>query len=144
MCGWECFISTKIMHSSWRDLYLKKLKDFSQNSQNRRCGGKSNSIYENYTNTVMPHRHHIYAKAYDMEKAKMCSNSQSYHELPHWICVLRFCAQCPSINIPGQETYDKHPNPSPSIRFHIYHLISICTKHGRLPLSDKKKFQECQ
>ena len=43
-----------------------------------------------------------------------------------------------------QETDDKHPNPSPSIIFHIYHLISCCTKHGRLPLTNKKGFRECQ
>ena len=79
-----------------------------------------------------------------MAKAKMCANSHSHHVLPHWKCVLRCCAQCPSINIPDQETDDKHPNPSPSIRFHIYHLIARCKKHGRLPLSNKKSCQECQ
>ena len=92
----------------------------------------------------MPHGHHIYAKVYGMEKATICANSQSDNALPHWKCVLRCCAQFPSINIPGQETYDKHPNRSPSIRFHIYHLIARCKKHGRLPLSDKKICQECQ
>ena len=61
----------------------------------------------------MPHGRHIYAKAYDMAKATMCANSQSDHALPHWKCVLRCCAQCPSINIPDQEIDDKHPNPSP-------------------------------
>ena len=51
----------------------------------------------------MPHGHHIYAKEYDTEKEKMCAYSQSDHALPQWKCVLRCCAQCPSINIPGQE-----------------------------------------
>ena len=92
----------------------------------------------------MPHGRHIYAKAYDMAKETMCAYSQSDHALPHWKCVLRCCAQCPSINIPDQETDDKHPNPSPSIRFHIYHLIARCTKHGRLPLTDKKSCRKCQ
>ena len=39
MCGCECCISTKSIHSSllsWRDRYLKKLKDQSQNAQRRR------------------------------------------------------------------------------------------------------------
>ena len=81
----------------------------------------------------MPHGRHIYAKAYDMSKATMCANSQSNRALPHWKCVLRCCAQCPIINNPYQETDDKHPNPIPSKTNHIYHLISCCTKHGRLP-----------
>ena len=84
----------------------------------------------------MPHGHHIYANAYDMEKATMRAYSQYYHSLSHWKYVLRCCAQCPSINIPDQETDDKHPNPSPSIRFHIYNRIASCTKHGMLPLTN--------
>ena len=92
----------------------------------------------------MPHGRHIYAKAYDTEKAKMCAYSQSYHALPHCKCALRCCSQCPSINITDQETDDKHPNRSPSIRFHIYHLIARCKKNGLLPLTNKKSFWECQ
>ena len=92
----------------------------------------------------MPHGRHIYAKSYEMEKATMCAYSQSDHALPHWKFLLRCCAQFPSINIPEQETYDKHPNPSPSIRFHICHIIELCTKHDRLPLTDKKSFCKCQ
>ena len=92
----------------------------------------------------MPHGRHVYAKAYDMAKATMCAYSQSYHALQHWKCVLRCCAKCPSINIPDQETYDQYPDNSPSISFHIYHLIARCTKHGRLLLTDKKSFRKCQ
>ena len=54
---------------------------------------------------------------------------------------LRCCVQCPIINIPDQEIDDKHPNPSPSIHFHIYHLIAHCKKYGWLPLTDKKMSQ---
>ena len=88
----------------------------------------------------MPHGRHIYAKSNDMAKATMCANSHSDHALPHCKWVLQCFAQCPSINITNQETDDKHPHPSPSIRFHIYHLIVRCTKHGRLPLTGKKSF----
>ena len=41
MCGCECCISAKSMHSSlltWRDRHLKDLKDRSNNEQNRRSG----------------------------------------------------------------------------------------------------------
>ena len=54
------------------------------------------------------------------------------------------CAQCPSINIPYQKIDNKHPNPSPSISFHIYHLIASCKKHGRITLTNKKSCRECQ
>ena len=56
---------------SWRDMYLKKIKDQIQNSQSKSYGEKSHHIYETYKNTVMPHGRHIYAKSSDMEKATM-------------------------------------------------------------------------
>ena len=92
----------------------------------------------------MPHGSHIYAKAYDMEKATMFAQPQSDHALKHWKCVLRCFAKCPSINITDQETRDKYPDTSPSISFHIYHLISCCTEHGRIPLTENKSCCKCQ
>ena len=60
--GCEYFISAKSIHSlflSWSDWYLKKLKDKSQNSQNRKSGEKGNCIYETYKNIGMQHGRHI-------------------------------------------------------------------------------------
>ena len=147
ICGCDCCISAKSVHSSllsWQYCHFKKLDYLNQNSQNRRSGEKSNLIYETYKNTFMPHGCHIYVKEFDVEKEKMCAYLQSDHVLPHWKCVLRCCAKCPSINIPGQEIDDQYPDTSPSIRFHIDHLISRCTKHGRIPLTDKKSCIGCQ
>ena len=118
---------------------FKKLKDISQNDQNRRSGETENHIYKTYKNTVMPYGRHIYAKAYDMAKATICAYSQSYHALPHWKRVLRCCAKCTRINLPDQETYYQCPNTSPSIIFHVCRLIECCTKHGRLLLTDNKR-----
>ena len=76
----ECLISAKSIHSSllsWRDRYLKKLKDKIQNFQSRRSGEKSHHICETYKNTVMPHGRHIYAKASNMAKATMCSGDDT-------------------------------------------------------------------
>ena len=92
----------------------------------------------------MLHGCHNYAKAYEMSKATMCLYSQLDHALPHWKCVLRCCAKFPSINLPGQETYDQYPDTSLSIRFHIYRIIERCTKHGRLTLTDRGIFRKCQ
>ena len=64
--------------------------------------------------------------------------------LPHWKFVLRCCAKFPGINLPDQETGDWYPDTSPSIRFHIYHLIANCKKHGRLPLTGKIVFRKCK
>ena len=58
MCGCECCISAKSIHLSflsWRDRYLKKLKDKIQNAQSRRSIEKAHHIYTTYKNTVMPH-----------------------------------------------------------------------------------------
>ena len=88
----------------------------------------------------MPHGSHIYAKSSDMAKETMCAYTHSDHALPHWNCVLLYFSKCPSINLPDQETDDQYTNTSPSIRFHIYHLIVRFTTHGRLPLHYKKVF----
>ena len=92
----------------------------------------------------MPHGRHIYTKASDMEKATICAYIQSDHALPQWKCALICYAKVPSINIPDQETDDQYSDTSPSISFHIYHLIARCTKHGRLPLTDNKICRESQ
>ena len=85
----------------------------------------------------MPHGRYIYAKAYDMEKATMCKYPQSDHSLSQWKCVLRRCAKFPCINLTDEETDNQYSETTPSIRFHIYHIIGSCTAHGRIPLKDK-------
>ena len=92
----------------------------------------------------MPHGSHIYAKAPDMENATMCTYPQSDHALTHWKCVLRCCADCPCVNITDQETTKKPDKKTPSIRFHIYHIIGSCTDHGRIPLKDNKICYMCE
>ena len=129
---------------SWRDRYLKKIKDKSQNAQIRRSGEKSHHLYITYKNKVMPHGNHVYAKVSDMANATMCTYPQSEHALSHWKCVLRCCANCPCINIPDQETSKKHDESTPTIRFHIYHIIGSCAIHGRLSLKDKNICSMCK
>ena len=137
MCGCECFISAKSIHSSflyWRDRYLK---DQSQNAQSIRSVDKANQLYTTYKNTVMPHGSHIYTTASDMANATMCTYPQSEHSLPHWKCVLQCCADCTCINIPDQETTKKHEETKTSNMFHIYHTIGRCATHDRISLKDK-------
>ena len=92
----------------------------------------------------MKHGRNIYAKSYDVAKATICTYPQSDHALPHCKCVLQCCAECPCINITDQETARKHEEKTPSIRFHIYHIIGRCTTHGRITLKDKKICYMCK
>ena len=68
----------------------------------------------------------------------MCAYPQSDHAMPHWKCVLQFCAKCTCINIPDQETDNQYSEKTPSIRFHIYHTIGHCTDHNIITLKEKK------
>ena len=61
----------------------------------------------------MPHGHHIYAKAYEMSKAKICAYPQSDHALTHWKFAFRCCVKCPCVNIPDQEADDHYSNKTP-------------------------------
>ena len=56
----------------------------------------------------------------------MCAYLKSDHTLPHWKCVMQFCAKCISINFTEQEIDDQYYDTSPSICFNIYHIIARC------------------
>ena len=92
----------------------------------------------------MPHGRHIYAKASDMAKDKICTHPQSDHAIPHCKCVLQCCADYPCINLPDQEKDNQYSETTPSIRFHIYHIIARCTAHGRIKLKYKKLCYMCK
>ena len=83
-----------------------------------------------------------------MEKATMFTYPHSDHALSHRKFLLRCCADCPCINIPDQEKNKKHEEITPSIRFHIYHIIGRCTSHGTshgiIPLKDKNICYMCK
>ena len=65
----------------------------------------------------MPHGRHIYAKTSDMAKATMCTYPHSDHALPHWECVLRYCAECPYINLLEQLKNKKMKKQHPQLGF---------------------------
>ena len=101
-------------------------------------------MYETYKNAVMPHGHHIYAKSSDMANATMCAYPQSYNSLPHRKGVLKLCANYTCINLPEQEIYNQYSDTTPSIQFHIYHIIAHFTAHGRIPFKDKEICCKCR
>ena len=62
MCGCEYCIYSKSMHFpllTWRDCYLKQLKDRIQNAQNRRSDELSICLFETYKNSGRPHVYHL-------------------------------------------------------------------------------------
>ena len=71
----------------------------------------------------MPHGHHIYATSSYMDMATMCTYPPSQHVFPHYKFVLHCCYDCPCIDLPGQESYMRYSNTSPSISIHVYCLI---------------------
>ena len=48
------------------------------------------------------------------------------------------------VNLPIQEIDKKPEETTPSIRFHIYHIISRCNDNGRIPLKDNKICYMCK
>ena len=133
VCGCECCISSKIVHSSlliWRDHWLKHLRYRSCNVQNRRSGEISSCIFETYKNSVVPHGCHIYNTTADMSMAKMCTCTSKYHGLTHWKCVLCCCDRLSSILLPSQESIKDTTNTCPEIILNVYCNVSCFTDHG--------------
>ena len=71
-----------------------------------------------------------------MDMATMCIYPPYQHALPHWKCVLRYCANYLHIDNTGQESDRHHYSTSPSINLNIYNLIARCTVYGRLPIDE--------
>ena len=100
MCGCECCIFTKIMHSSlltWCDHRLKYLKDRSHNAQNTRSGKISSRIFETYNNAVGPHGCNIYNTTSEMAIEKMCPCTSKHRDIMNFKCVIHCLDKCPII-----------------------------------------------
>ena len=136
MCCFECFVPAKSMHSSlltWRYSSLKHLEDKNHNVQNRRSSEISSRIFETYRNFLRPHGCHIQNTAVNMAMIKMCLCTSKHNGLLHWKCVLRCCDKCTRIVLPSQEANKDTTKTCPTIRFHVYLIVSYCNVHGRHP-----------
>ena len=125
MCGCECFISSKSIHSYllvWNGHRLKHLKYRSHNAQNRRSGETPIRIFETYKNAVLPHGCHIYKITADMAMETMCSFTSEYHGLPH---CKSFCDTCSSIVLPSQEENKDITNMCPTILFFLTIMFHV-------------------
>ena len=63
-------------------------------------GEMADHLFETYTISVMKHGKHMFQTAYGIAMEKMCAYQSSNYALPHWKCVLRFCAQRTQIYLP--------------------------------------------
>ena len=100
VCECECCIYSKSMHSSllsWRDCYLKNIKDLVHNSQ-KKSMVKCLTAYLRQINYVMLHGSHIYTATSEIYMDTMCAYPLSQHTFPHWKCVLHCCANLPFID----------------------------------------------
>ena len=106
ICGYECFITDRIMHSSllaWSNFHLKQLKDQSLDAQNISSVEIASRIFETYKNSVKPDGCHNHKTGAYMTMSIMFPFTSTQNGLPHWKCVLRCCDKHPIIFIPSQE-----------------------------------------
>ena len=59
-----------------------------------------------------------------------CITGSNEVNLPNWKCVLRTCIDCPKYKIPTVEANETFE--SPIIKFHIYEVFIIYSKHGTI------------
>ena len=123
---------------------FEKLKDKSCNSQNRRSGEMTNSLFETYKNSVMKHGKNIFQIESDIEMATMCEYPPSKYALQHWKCILSCCVQFPQMDTPSTKSDKQNSNVIPTMNVHIYQHISHCNVHGRIPFNEKKQCQWCE
>lgn len=87
-----------------------------------------------YKQHVLPNNNTpLHKKTRDAIKEVMCPIVDSF-EHNHWKCVTGKCTNCPKYNIPLDEEANTEAD---NIRFHVYHLVTSCSKHGLLHLRTK-------
>ena len=91
----------------------------------------------------MTHGGNIYKTSYEMDMSTMCAYPTSQHALLHWKCVLRCCESFSRIDLPCRQSVRHHSNTSPTIRFHVYHLIAHYTVHVRSLLDEENFCCQC-
>ena len=108
----------------WRDHYLKKNNDHSHHKQNIRSSETKSRILEKYKNYVMSHGNNSYKTETDMAIATMDSYTYGRSDMTNWKFMLRSCANCTSLIIPGKYLTISKTNMFPTIRFNVYGLVS--------------------
>ena len=62
--------------------------------------------------------------------SNLTSTGSNEVNLPNWKYVLRTCIDCPKYKISTVESNETFE--SPIIKFHIYEVFIICSKHGTI------------
>ena len=138
------YLQKSCIHNYYHGVMVFLLQDQSCNSQMRTFGEISNHVFETCKNYVMPHGKHMFKTSYDMAMATMCIYPSSKYSFPHWKCFLGCCSRCLCIYLPIPESDKHNTNVSPTIRFHVYHLIAHCNVHGKFHLNENQQCQFCE
>ena len=83
-------------------IVTKKIKDQIYNTKNRSSIEMSNSIFDHYKNSAMPHGRHSYKTEYGMSVATTCAYPTSQYTWTHWNCLFSCYENCPYIDIPSK------------------------------------------
>ena len=131
VCGSKYCISDKSIDASllsWRGLYLKNLKIKAKILKTESLVKKKIAymkhikIYSDATWTSYLFQSIWYGKGSNVCISSVWSCTAI---LKICICVLLFCDKCPYINLHDKETDNQYSDKTPSIRFHIYHIIGV-------------------
>ena len=110
---------------------IEKLKYQILHALNRRSGEMGNHLFETYKHYLMSHGKNMIKIESDIDMATLWAYPPSEYALPHWKCVMIFCAQCPCIDIQSPESYHHSSNISPTIFF-----MCITQFHNLLCMTD--------
>ena len=147
MCGCECCISSKIIHSSllsWRDRYLKNSR-IKVKMLKVEVLVRNHITYMKHIKIQWCHMGVIFMSKHLKWKMLQCAHILSMNMHFHTVNV--YCGDVMNVHISiflAKKQIKKHEETTPSIRFHIYHIIGRCNSHGRLPLKDKEICYMCR
>jgi hypothetical protein len=137
MCGCEACLTISSLQQSLNAWRLRRLRELTYTASEMRVSRAKRAATERaetYRNVVLPNGNTWHSKPKFALSEVMCELvAPTGH--PHWKCVTRKCEQCPTYPIPLEE--NKPGENDPTIRFHVYNLITSCTQHGVLELRAK-------
>ena len=146
MCGCECYTSAKIIHSSfisWRDRYLKNSRIKAKILKAERLVRK-HITYIQHIKIQWCHMGVIFIPKHLIWQMRQCALILIL--IMHFHNGNMYCGVVMTVHVSILLTKKKikHEEITPSIRFHIYHIIGRCTVHGRISLKENKIGYMCK
>ena len=89
----------------------------------------------------MTHGKHILKTESNISIEIMCACTSSKYSLPNWKYLMLCCTQFPHIDIPSPKSGHHSSHICPTIRFHMYHIITCCNMYVKLTFNEKRNCQ---